>query len=119
VRFSIGEAHELSGRRKGIFAAAYDGIDDDSFDSVASVEVRTELAWFEKNLPVPRIDVDEAVFFFDSDATRCANRVRHLARLLREAGRFVALQRLENPGRVVYEDDCQVAVIPWASAGDV
>ncbi len=116
LRFSIREPHEDSHRRMGIFAAA-GIIEDREDDCEARDELRHELDWFNEHLPVARIDEDAAIFFFKSHATECANRVWHLVRIVHENGFEVDLQRHENPGRVVYEDDYQVAVVPWASSG--
>lgn len=34
---------------------------------------------------------------------------------LREAGYAAEMQVIEGPGKVVYEDQHQVAVVPWSS----
>lgn len=36
--------------------------------------------------------------------------------LLRDEGVIVEMQTIERPGRVVYEDAHQLAVVPWSDA---
>ena len=116
LRFSIGEIHSESGRRTGIFVAAGDALDEELFGESARLDAERKLDWFNEHLHAPELSEERAIFFFKSDVPACANRVWLLAGILRDHGREVSLQRLENPGRIVYEDDYQVAVIPWASS---
>jgi len=66
-------------------------------------------------LPTPDLDVEAAIFLFKSDAGECSRRIWNLVALLRETGLHVEMQRFENPGKIVYEDAYQIAVIPWRS----
>jgi hypothetical protein len=42
-----------------------------------------------------------------------------LAHALREAGVWVEMQTISRPGRIVYRDEQQVAVLPWADASEL
>jgi hypothetical protein len=37
--------------------------------------------------------------------------------LLRRAGIWVEMQTVAKPGRILYEDEHQVAAVPWADSG--
>lgn len=116
LRFSIRERDEDSHRQTGVFSAAGD-LEDREEDCEGRVEIREELDWFRDNLPVPRLDEPSAIFFFKTDSIECTDRVWHLVRLIRDNGFEVVVQRHDRPGRIVYEDEHQIAVVPFASAG--
>lgn len=115
LRFSIRERDDESHRQTGIFLAAGD-LEDREERCEGREEIREELDWFNENLPVPRLDEPAAIFFFKADAVECTDRVWHLVRLIRDNGFEVVVQRHDRPGRIVYEDEYQIAVVPFASA---
>ncbi len=55
--------------------------------------------------------VQRAVFLFKSSATECMRQIWSLVHALRDAGLWVEMQTVENPGRSVYEDEFQIAVV--------
>jgi hypothetical protein len=114
VRFETPYHCDASRQGLGIFRAA------------AVVEVRAELpewtrewlsdrfSWFRTHLPVPRhggID-HRAIFWFRPEA-RIVSEMWHLVAILREEGVSVALRRTKLPGRIVYQDEFQIAAIPY------
>lgn len=114
VRFAALDPHEVTGCRRGIFSAAHDAIGDGGLDAELDARLRAELRWFDWHLDSPD-DVDRrAVFFFKSSATECMAHVWSLLHALRDAGVWVEMQTFENPGRVEYEDEHQIAAVPWA-----
>jgi hypothetical protein len=119
VRFSARDLHEESGRRRGIFSAAYRVLRSHEVDPHVAHELRNELAWFGENLFSPDLDHVHAVFLFKSDARECMKHIWALLHHLREAGVWVEMQTFQRPGRAVYQDDQQVAVIPWADASEI
>lgn len=116
LRFASLEIHEGSQRRTGIFWIAYDVLDDPHVDPATASDIRAALDWFNTNLRVPRLRDERAVCLFKSSAAVCMQRAWDLMHGLRRAGVIVEMQSVVNPGRVVYEDELQVAVVPWADA---
>ncbi len=116
VRFSARDRHEDSGRRRGIFSAAYRVLRTHELEPRLAAKLRSELAWFGENLISPDLDHARAIFLFKSDARECMKHVWALAHHLREANVWVQMQTFARPGRAVYEDEQQVAVLPWKDA---
>jgi hypothetical protein len=114
VRFETPYHCDASCQGLGIFRAA------------AVVEVRAELpewrrewlsdrfAWFRTHLPVPRYGgIDRrAIFWFHPHAS-IVSEMWHLVAILREEGVPIALRRTNMPGRIVYQDEFQIAAIPY------
>ena len=113
VRFSIVERDDWSGRRCGVFVAAGDLRREGRVAGEYVERLNEVLRWFGEYLPSPDLDEETAIFFFKSDGGECVSRVWDLIWILREHGLHVELQRVDQPGRVVYEDDYQGAAIPW------
>ena len=114
IRFSTRLVDQGSRRRKGVFVTAYEVRDDASTDPHVASALADLIAWFCEHLPIPQMEEPRAIFLFKSQATPCMEQVWALAYALREAGVWVEMQTFEQPGRIVYEDEHQVAVIPWA-----
>lgn len=116
VRFSARDLHEDSGRRRGIFSAAYRALRSDGIDAKLARRLRTEIDWFCEHLHSPDMDEPRAVFLFKSTARENMRHIWVLLHALRDAGVLVEMQTIAKPGRLVYQDEQQVAVIPWADA---
>jgi len=119
VRFSVRERHEESGRRCGIFAAAYDVLESAATDPHHAQAVRDALRWFERELPVPDLRQKRAIFLFKSEARACMDHIWKLSDALSHAGVWVEIQTIARPGRIVYQDEQQVAVLPWSDAREL
>jgi hypothetical protein len=117
VRFSTRNRHPGSGHRRGIFSAAYAVLRKDDTDAELASGVRAGLAWFEDHLAAPDLDEARAIFLFKSQARDCMKQIWSLIESLRDAGVWVEMQTVTKPGRIVYEDEHQVAAIPWADSG--
>lgn len=116
LRFSCGDRSVKSQRLIGIFAAAFEP-DPDGSQAHLQLTLQAELTWFDENLRAPDIDEKRAIFWFKSSATECMAHIWSLVWLLRERGMAVFVQRVERPGKVVYEDENQVAAVPWRDSG--
>lgn len=116
LRFSIAERHPWSRRREGVFAVTYRLLDEGELDAAIWKELRAELDWFRENLPAPDFDIDAAIFLFRPDAGECTRRIWNVVHLLRECGLPVEMQTISNPGKVIYRDEFQIAVVPWSSS---
>jgi hypothetical protein len=119
IRFSVAARHPASGRRQGIFSAVHELLDDPAIDAETERALRDAMRWFNVLLPSPELEEEAAIFLFKSDAGECTRRIWTFVRILGEHGRFCEMQRSERPGRIVYEDEFQVAVVPWKSAGSL
>jgi hypothetical protein len=89
--------------------------DDSLPDSVRS-RLRTVLRWFNSNLTVPKRVPPRAVFWFRSDAKACIESLRELIEIFRVAGHDVLMQATREPGRIVYQDEHQIATVRHASS---
>ena len=116
VRFSVNDLHEQSGRRRGIFCAAYDVLVSAETDPRHAKAVRAALGWFERELPIPDLRNKRAIFLFKTEATACMKHIWTLSDALSHAGVWVQMQTIARPGRIVYQDAQQVAVLPWKDA---
>ncbi len=115
VRFETPYRCESSQQPLGIFWA------------IAQVEDRSDLAewkrewlidrgyWFGKHLPAPRMrDFDQRAIFWFRPCATIVREIWHLVAALREEGVMVQRRWTRMPGRVVYEDDFQIAAIPFS-----
>ena len=105
----------------GIFRAA-DYVRDFSGISKTEKENLQELIeWFDNNLPVPefyddpskRSEEQHTYFWFKTSATEFLAAMNALIRILENNG--IKVERLiaeKIPGKLIFEDDCQIAVIP-------
>ena len=95
------------------------------FWAVADVEARTDLrdwtrewldvqsVWFGRNLPAPRVEIDERAIFWFRPQARVIREIWGLVAILREEGMPIGMRRTTTPGRIVFQDDHQIAAIPW------
>lgn len=114
LRFSVLELHPGTRKRTGIFAATRLAHRHARGDRQLSHDLEAAVEWFNVHLIVPAVTDERAVFLFKSTARECMRRAWELIGCLRRAGLIVEMQASENPGRVLYEDEHQVAVVPWA-----
>lgn len=77
-----------------------------------------EFAWFNENLPVPKLPRRDRrpIFWFRPGAGEPLRRMRMLATWLRAEGLAVHNVQTTHPGEVVYEDAFQVAALPPGDA---
>lgn len=104
-----------SHQNSGVFQLAYELYEREELDEGEKHALRIALRWFEKNLPTPdrsRLNA-RAVFWFKPAAAEVARRVWDLADVVKRNGPGVQIIRTSRPGYVVYEDDLQVAAIPF------
>ena len=74
--------------------------------------------WLNENLPVPPFSKSrwpkDAVAWFKDDAGEPLSKMWDLVALLREHDIPVRMLKSKAPGKVVYEDECQVVVVEWS-----
>jgi hypothetical protein len=117
LRLITTEVDEDSRCPKGVFAVAYELRNSEDLPPETRQELRELLSWFETNLHSPRDDDREidgrAIFWFKRDASHLLKRLWEIAQLVRVHGYTVETIRTDRPGYVVYEDDLQVAAVPF------
>jgi hypothetical protein len=122
LRFVIAELHSASGRRTGVFQAAYRLRRGVGLSPHDRERLNDRLAWFSAHLPRPeRLAVsrrhnaqDLALCWFKPTARVHLAQAREMADILGEYGVHVDVLRTRRPGYVVYEDAFQVASHPFA-----
>jgi hypothetical protein len=99
----------------GVFQIAYDLYEGGDLDHDETVTLKAALRWFEKHLPTPdRAKLDaRAIFWFKAQAVEAARRVWELAEVVKRHGVEAEILKTSRPGYIVYEDDLQVAAIPF------
>src|SRR5262245_6675408 len=112
VRLSVPAWHWGTGEGQGIFRVAGHVRKNVRLSEEQEKKLAVTLRWFNNRLPVPRISEPKAVFWFKFSAAECRRRVTQLARLLREVGAGIVITETNMPGKVLYEDDFQVAAVP-------
>ena len=122
LRFVTDRIDPASGRRQGLFAAAYDLAEGAAAAPYDRDRVWEVIGWFRLNLEPPvRLALsrrphapEQAVCWFRDSAAEHLARAHELAGVLREHGVSVEVLRTARPGYVVAEDDFQVAAYPFA-----
>jgi hypothetical protein len=121
IRFVVPVRDDCSHCLTGVFQAA-DGL---RYRGLLGEDERQRFEqtrrWFNRNLPVPtRFSrsrrphaCPKAVCWFKGDAAVFLGRVRELAALLERHGISTEVLRTQRPGYVVYEDEYQVAAVPF------
>lgn len=122
IRFIVKYFNKQIGREEtGIFRAA-DYVRDFSEISQADKEKLQKLIeWFDAHLPVPEFYDDPAkrsedrhtYFWYKTSATEFIDAMNALSAILKENGIKAERLRAEAiPGKLVFEDECQIAVVP-------
>ncbi len=121
LRFEIDEKDEMSGREKGIFIAMDILLENGSLYEYEQ-EIEKEIyAWFKKNLKVPKVQSSKSgyhakprsISWFKNSATEHIDKMRQYAQILEAHDMAVKQLTTERPGNIVYEDEHQIAAIPF------
>lgn len=122
LRFVTHSNHRPYGHRSGVFQIAYALRDGHLSTSALDEGVAEQLTWFEENLATPsRLSVsrhpraqETAISWIKASAHEHVRRLRLLVNLV-EVGSDTRLDELRTrrPGYVVFEDQHQVAALPF------
>lgn len=122
IRFVVKYFNRQTGREEtGVFRAADYVRDFSEIGAAAKENLRKLISWFDAHLPVPefyddpakRSEVQHTYFWFKTSAPEFLDRMNALAAILETNG--VRVERLKTEkvsGVLVFEDHCQIAVIP-------
>jgi hypothetical protein len=122
VRFVTFDIDEDSGRRRGVFQAVANLVDANELAEHELEELQLIRKWFNQHLEAPdRFSrsqktnaAPKAISWYKSTATEYISRMHAMCRILNEHG--VRTEMITSPrlGYVVFEDDHQIAAIPFA-----
>lgn len=95
-----------------------------AFSTETDKELEKVFDWFNDFLPIPRklskssklYAENKATSWFKDSANSCINKARYLAKILESNGFQTEMLVSRSPGYIVYEDDWQVAVLPFRKA---
>jgi len=121
VRFVVHSRNEDSHRREGLFHAAGTLRDSGELTPAESDELKDVWDWFGKHLERPGRFArsrrphahPEALSWFKPTALEHIQRMRQLADILCRHGIQTEMLSQMRPGYVVYEDDYQIAAVPF------
>jgi hypothetical protein len=124
LRFIVSREHPDTGVADGLFGVAYALRDADETPSVDRESLAEQLAWFSKNLPVPKRftrssskgyyrRTTKAIAWFRDNARSHITRMHEIKRVLEENGHVVHIVREDRIGYVVYEDAVQAIAEPF------
>ena len=111
--------------RSGFFTAAYE-LRDQNPDPLTSLRLESHLAWFRKNLDIPkkftrskskgawRVDDTKGLSWFKGTAAEMLVHAHDLAALLNESGHPIEILHSDRIGYIVYEDLHQVIAEPFS-----
>jgi hypothetical protein len=113
---------EHSGRRRGVFQAAADLVDANALPEDQVLELQSLRKWFGDHLQAPdRFSrsrksnaAPKAIHWFKNSATAHVSRMHSICRILREHEIATEMITSDRPGYVVFEDEHQVAAIPFS-----
>jgi hypothetical protein len=125
VRFVTGKLSESSRRREGVFQAMYDLIDGKELRDYELEELDQLRRWFNQHLEKPERfsrsrksgAAGEAISWFKSCATGYVSRMHAICRILEEHGVVTEMITTVRPGYVVFEDEHQIAAVPFEETG--
>jgi hypothetical protein len=122
LRFVTARLDPQSGRRQGLFYAAYSLEANGTIVGPDLAELSSIHHWFSKNLYEPtRMAVSsrphrkaQALSWFKATAVLHIAKMRRMQALLESYGTYSDVLRTRRPGYVVYEDRYQVVAFPFA-----
>jgi hypothetical protein len=116
IRFIAPQIDSDSRVNEGIFMAAYRLRDEGDIPTYQRHELRSQIEWFNQNLPHPEPLADPrnapGVSWFKSDSKECISRVWRLVHILEENGIVIRKITTKDPGYVIYEDEHQIVAWP-------
>jgi len=113
VRLAVSRMDRNSHCPTGVFIASSELRDSDYVPPELVDRIISIREWFNEHLPAPDEVDSRAIFWFKPGAGEPMRMIWKLAELLDEGGYPVSRATCRNPGKVVYEDDYQVAAIPF------
>ena len=122
VRFVVTERHATSLQQRGVFSALYQLQRDDQLAGHEKAWFAEAETWFNDHLEPPdRFQLSKrpgaphaAITWLKASAVEHVRRMRDLVALLQHKDTQVEELTTDRPGYIVYEDEHQVAAVPFA-----
>jgi hypothetical protein len=122
VRFVIPVVDGDSGRRQGLFQKAYALRRSRELPPDLHDQLDQALTWLDAHVEAPdrftRSNKKDkpglAISWFKDSAHDCLQRMRTVCRVLNEHGIPTEMITSDRPGYIVFEDDWQIAAVPFA-----
>ena len=116
LRFVVPQRDPHARVEGGIFRGIHRALYDEQQPDWLRKQLRTDLDWFNDNLPVPdqlwllfkRRQPRYGVCWFNPSAREAISRARSIQWLMIEAGHLVEEIRTDHPGTIYYRDDMQI-----------
>lgn len=129
LRFTAVAGRPARGIPAGLFQLAYRLEEEGALAAHEAEWLREVVGWFEKHLHAPRLESpgwksgargllgasrpSPVRFWFKQEAREHVQRMQQVAVMLRHHDIGVRIVRSARPGRIVYEDEWQVGVVPF------
>jgi hypothetical protein len=121
VRFVTSTLDRNSSRRRGVFQAVGDLVDDNELFDHELAELQAIRKWFSQHLDAPDRfarssksgAAAKAISWYKSTATEHISRMHEMCRILNEHGITTEMITSARPGYVVFEDEYQIAAVPF------
>ena len=119
VRFQTQWRCESTNRRLGLFSAWWRLSESDALAAEQRIYLEGVVDWFNTELTVPTLGPHEwrAVFWLWSGSHKFIDRMWDFAWGLKVLDVPVQMVNCQNPGRIVYVDNDQVAAVPHQGRG--
>jgi hypothetical protein len=122
VRFVIPAVDGDSGRRQGLFQKAYALRRSHDLPPKFHEELDQALMWLDSRVKIPdrftrgkrKGEPGLAISWFKDSAGDHIRQMRVVCRILNERGIATEMITSNRPGYVVFEDECQVAAVPFS-----
>lgn len=122
VRFVILALDGDSGRRQGLFQQAYALRRSRELPADLHAQLDDALDWLDEHLDVPdrltrggRTEQPGlAISWFKDAASDCIRHARTICKVLDQHGIRTEMLTTERPGYIVFEDEWQIAAVPFA-----
>ncbi len=122
VRFVISDVDRDSGRRQGLFQRAYALRQSHELSSDQHEQLDQALTWIDAHLKIPdrftrgrrKGESGLAISWFKDSADDHIRQMRIVCRILDEHGIPTEMITSNRPGYVVFEDQCQIAAVPFS-----
>lgn len=122
TRYIVKYFNKETGREEtGIFRAADYVRDFSEIGEEKKKNLQKLIEWFDNNLPVPAFYDDPSkrsedlhtYFWFKTNASEFIAEMNALTAILEENGiKVEKLTAEEVPGKLIFEDECQIAIVP-------
>lgn len=122
VRFVTSTIDKDSGKRRGVFQGIADLVDANELSEHELEELQGIRKWFNQHLKKPdrfarsqrKNAAPKAISWYKSRATDYVSRMHAMCRILNEHGVSTEMITSARPGYIVFEDEHQIAAVPFA-----